>query len=116
MGGARHIVKHGKNKGQTAKRLIALSVCAVFIAVSLLSATFVFTHTTHKHDRFGPDGNCATCTRLAEAAYILESICIAMAGAAFFLWGFLMALPAPTPVSFYRGFRTLVFLKVRLNN
>ena len=116
MGGAGQYMKHGRGKSQAAKRLLALSLCAVFVAVTLLSATYVFTHANHAHDRCGPVGNCTTCVNLTAALTLLESISIAMAAMALTAGGFFIGLPVRRTAVFHRGFSTLVRLKVRLNN
>ena len=116
MGCAEQNERDNKVNRQTAFRMIALSVCIVFISVSLLSATYIFTHVNHAHDRCGPVGNCTTCTNLTAALNLLESLSVAMAVAALAAGSLFAALSAPKPVAFQRGFPTLVCLKVRLNN
>ena len=108
--------RNTKGKARPAKRVVALSICVVFISVTLLSATYVFTHVSHTHDRFGPVGKCTTCDNLTTALNLLESIAIAFAAMALICGGFFIDLPVRKTPVFHRGFFTLVLLKVRLNN
>ena len=115
MGCANQQMRENKWIRKAALRMIALSVCIVFISVSLLSATYIFTHVKHTHDRCGPAGNCTTCVNLTAALNLLESISVVMAVIALAIGGFFAVLSFLKPAAFLRGFPTLVCLKIRLN-
>ncbi|MDR1209968.1 MAG: hypothetical protein LBK41_06615 [Clostridiales bacterium] len=98
------------------KRLTVLAVCVLFIVVYVLSTAFIFAHACHIHDHNGSDGGCAVCAHLASARDLLKSISAAVAGAAFVFAGLSAVLSIPQFVGSRAGFRSLVHLKVRLNN
>ncbi|MDR1272233.1 MAG: hypothetical protein LBK04_04495 [Clostridiales Family XIII bacterium] len=94
----------------------ALLLCAVFVAVSILSAVFVSTHANHEHDSHGIGGACATCAHVAYVKAILEQISAAVAGAVV-VAGVLFALfHIQKPASPEKTDCSLVRLKVRLNS
>ena len=104
------------SKKRSAIRLIALMIGVIFVAGSLLSAAFIFTHTHHEHDHKGPDGGCATCAQLMAADNLLKSLTTIIIGAALGFGCFAASLSIPKPADYRLGFITLVCLKVRLNN
>ena len=104
------------NKQQSAKRLIALLVCVLFIAGAILSTIFIFTHINHEHDPNGPAGGCVTCVHLTAAENLLKHLSAAIAGAALIFGCFSAIRSIFNQVNSHTGFFTLVCLKVRLNN
>ena len=96
--------------------VLALVVCILFFAVSILSEAFIFTHLDHEHDHNGPHGGCATCAHMAAAENLLKSISTSLIGVALAIWCFSAVLAILQPVDFNTGFHALVLLKVRLNN
>jgi hypothetical protein len=97
-------------------RLISLIVCALYMAVALLSSAYILIHANHIHDRAEPDGTCAVCAHIQAAENLLKIISAAIVSAAISFSGesaILFAL-----ISRRRGFKnfSLVALKVRLNN
>ncbi|MCL2152724.1 MAG: hypothetical protein FWH57_07190 [Oscillospiraceae bacterium] len=105
-----------QHERQSAKRLIALAICVLFIAGSLLSAAFIFTHIHHEHDHNAPNGGCTTCVHISAAENLLKSLSAALAGAALIIECFSAIRSLLKPVSLNTGFFTLIHLKVRLNN
>jgi hypothetical protein len=100
-----------------AARLMALALCAVYIAAFLFSAAYILVHASHAHDSAGPDGSCAACARLAAAGGLLKSVSAAAAGGApAAAWGTSGIFSLPKPAVSRAGLSTLVCLKVRLNN
>jgi hypothetical protein len=95
---------------------LALFVCVFFVAGSILSATFIFTHANHVHDQNGAGGTCATCAHVIAAATLLETLGIAMAVAALCLAVHHAIVSKLKPVSSNLDIFTLTSLKVRLNN
>ena len=103
-------------KKQSAKRLIALAVCILFIAGSILSAAFIFAHIDHDHDHDGADGGCAVCVWISAAVNLLKSLFAAFVGAAVGMWRFFAMRSGLRAVRYYTGSLSLVCLKVRMNN
>jgi hypothetical protein len=101
---------------QSVKRLLALTVCVLFIAVSILSGAVILIHANHIHDYDGPHGSCAACAHLATAGNLLKSLAAVIAGAALAFPGLFAILSVLKPVDPDMGFCTLVRLKIRLNN
>jgi hypothetical protein len=97
-------------------RKFALLLCVLFVASSILSATFIFTHANHVHDQNGADGTCATCTHVVATATLLETLGIAMAAATLCLAAHHAIVSKLKPVSTDLDILTLALLKVRLNN
>jgi hypothetical protein len=104
------------NQWRSKTRLIARLLCALFIAVSLLSSAFILTHAHHAHDQDMPDGSCATCAHVMAAENLLKALGVAVMAAALYLGGRRVLVSAPKPIASDSGFFTLVSLKVRLNN
>jgi len=102
-------------KKQSAKRLIALVICVLFIVGSLLSAAFIFTHVNHIHDHNSLNGSCTTCAHLSAAENIFNILSIALAGAMLVFRCCSAINSILMPVSFNTDYITLVHLKVRLN-
>jgi hypothetical protein len=101
---------------RSAVRLIALFLCTLFLAASLLSSAYILIHTNHNHDHKGPDESCTICEHMMTAESLLKQISIAVAGAAISIGGLLIAPSILKPVFLNIGFSTPVNLKVRLNN
>jgi hypothetical protein len=102
-------------KTRPVKRLTALALCLVFIAVSLLAAVFVYTHLNHTHDHNGPEGSCATCAHIAVAENLRRQLGTG-AVAVVLAFGMLFALLAVLKPVVFGGSRcTLVSAKIRLN-
>ena len=100
---------------QSAKRLIALVICVLFIVGSLLSAAFIFTHINHIHDHNRINGSCTTCAHLTTAGNVFNVLSIALASAMFVLGCCSAINSILRSVSFNADYITLVHLKVRLN-
>lgn len=99
-----------------ATRFIALTVCALLIAVSLSAGAFLLTHAHHVHDHDGPHGNCTTCAHIWAANQLLKQVAAA-ADDATSANVVLVALQTILPAAFIDTVLiTLVNLKVRLNN
>jgi hypothetical protein len=93
------------------RRLLAIAICAVFVAVYLLSQAFVLTCSNHRHDHDGVGGTCAACARVAASGKLLLA-----AGAVVFVAGFLSLVFAVSRVRLVAAYSsTPVRLKVRLN-
>jgi hypothetical protein len=97
-------------------RLIALLLCALFIAVSLLSSAFILSHANHEHDQDMPDGSCATCAHVVAAENLLKTLGAAVIAVTLYLSGHHAIVSTLKPIASDLGFFTLVSLKVRLNN
>jgi hypothetical protein len=97
-------------------RRIALLVCIIFIAASLLSAAFILTHANHAHDHAGPDGSCATCAHVMAAGNLLRTVGIAVAMAALSFGTHYAVSSALKHIASESVLPTLVSLKVQLNN
>jgi hypothetical protein len=97
-------------------RLIALLLCALFIAVSLLSSVFILTHANHEHDHDMPDGSCATCAHVMAAENLLKTLGTAVIAVALYLSGHHALVSTLKPIASDLDFFTPVSLKVRLNN
>ena len=105
-----------RNKKQSTIRLIALVICAVFIAGALLSSVFIFTHINHEHDHNTPDGGCATCVHISAAENLSKSLSTAMAMAVAAIGG-LSGIRSVLEIGGTQfALPSLVILKIRLNN
>jgi hypothetical protein len=102
-------------KKQAALRLLALLLCALYLAVTLLSAAYLLAHVNHVHDNSGPGGACATCLHIASAKTLLKTLSSAVAavGVAFSAFAFVLRL---RPRYRLAGGGSPVTLKVRMNN
>jgi cytochrome bd-type quinol oxidase subunit 2 len=101
---------------RSAKRRGALLLCAVFVAVSILSAVFVSTHANHEHDSHGIGGACATCAQIATVKAVLKQISIAVAGAVVVAGVLFVIFHMQKPALQEKADCSLVRLKVRLNS
>jgi len=104
------------NIKRSAVRLIALTMCALFIAATILSSSYILIHRNHKHDHNGPSESCTICTHIMDAENLLKQISMAMAGTAIIFFALLASLSILKPAFLKIGFSTPVKLKVRLNN
>jgi hypothetical protein len=97
-------------------RLVALFVCVLFLAASLLSSAYLLTHMNHNHDHTGHGGTCSTCAHITAAETFLKQIGTAaiMAMIVFGFRIFDLFILKPTPINSY--YYSLVALKVRLDN
>jgi len=97
---------------QTAKRLIALFTCVLFIAAFLLTASFILEHAGHDCEGY----DCSVCAQINSAENLLKQLSAAMIGAGFVIGcSFFIAFQIRSAVSLV-GLSTLVHLKVKLNN
>ena len=103
-------------KKRLAVRLVALAICAFFLAGSLLTAMFVHSHSGHEHEQHEPDEYCTTCVHLTAAEKLLKSLFAAIAGAALVFGCFPADRPTSTSVDFGQVYYTPISLKVRANN
>ncbi|MDR0197880.1 MAG: hypothetical protein LBI36_06665 [Oscillospiraceae bacterium] len=110
----------GTREKRTAKRLAVSAVCILFVVGIFFSTAFVFAHINHEHVRLHGEsdaGNaCAVCLRLTAIIDLLKAVSAASVCAALALGVFRVVRRAPKPVGFRAGFRTLVCLKVRIDN
>ncbi|MDR3345251.1 MAG: hypothetical protein LBT21_06680 [Oscillospiraceae bacterium] len=103
------------NVNRSVLRLLALTLCVCFVAVSILSAAFILTQANHTHDHNGADGSCNVCFRMAAAERILKQLFTALSGAAL-ITAALFAVQAVTKSARACAERsTPVMLKVKLN-
>lgn len=101
---------------RSAVRLIALTMCALFIAASILSSSYILIHKNHKHDHNGPSESCTICSHMMDAENLLKQISMAVAGTAITIAVLLASFSVLKPIFLKIGFSTPVKLKVRLNN
>ncbi|MCL2678364.1 MAG: hypothetical protein FWE85_04855 [Clostridiales bacterium] len=106
----------GKKSRQRVKKIAALAFLLCFILVSLFSQTLILTSAHHEHDQLGADGGCVACVHLSAAINILKSLFAALSAAAFASWCFSALLSLVKPSAFHTDSRTLVKMKIRLNN
>lgn len=112
-----NLVAHtGISTKRSPLRVIAFTLCILFIAASLFSTVFVFAHLNHTHDNNGPGGTCTTCIHMVTAKSLLRQISTAVAKTAIAVCCLFTLLFFRQPAALYSGFYTLVTLKVRLNN
>ncbi|MDR1731843.1 MAG: hypothetical protein LBR61_07070 [Synergistaceae bacterium] len=98
-------------------RLSAWALFALLIFVPSLSAGFLLFNANHLHDHDGPKGCCSTCARMELAVNAMTAFSLAAAGgAAFALVNKFAVTPRFKSSPLYRGFFSLVSLKIRLNN
>jgi Mn2+/Fe2+ NRAMP family transporter len=105
-----------KMNRETVKKILAFTVCVLFIVVTLLSASFVLTYSHHDHDHDGPGGNCATCAHLTVAGKLLKLFAGALVCTAFCSGVFAAICSALKPADFHAALFTLVHQKIKLNN
>ena len=101
---------------RSAVRLIALTMCALFIAASILSSSYILIHKNHKHDHNGPSESCTICSHMMDAENLLKQISMAVAGTAITIAVLLASFSVLKPIFLKIGFSTPVKWKVRLNN
>jgi Mn2+/Fe2+ NRAMP family transporter len=101
---------------QKTPRLIAAFICACFIAALVLSSAFIVTHINHEHDDCGADGGCAVCAHIAAAESLLKTVSAAAALSAAALGAMSAALIISEAARCGIADKTLIGLKVRLNN
>jgi hypothetical protein len=109
------VLMNGKGK-RSAIRLVALAICALFIAAMLLSSAYILTHANHIHDHDGLDGGCATCMHIQSAENLLKQLSTAVVSVAAAFAGVLGVLFSLRNTKAGDCSFTLVTLKVRLNN
>lgn len=98
------------------KRALATLLLVAFLLVTSFSAAFLFTHTEHTHDHNGPENACAVCIQLDSARYLLKNIFVVVLIPAAALSLFLIITAIVYRSIDIMAFRTLVSLKVRLDN
>jgi low temperature requirement protein LtrA len=98
-------------------RRIALILCLLFIAASLLSSAFILTHASHVHDHAGEGGSCATCAHVMAAGHLLRTIGLTVVAAALSFGAHRAFISILKFTAADLDFLiSLVSLKVRLNN
>ena len=95
--------------------MIALTICAFFIAVLLLSGTYIIIYSNHSHDQDGPGGTCDTCMHLEAANSLLETISTKIVTGGVTLGAFALVYSLCPYYVIIKSF-SLVSLKVRMNN
>lgn len=94
------------------KRLLAMLFCVCFIAVSLLTTTFIITHADH--DCAGHD--CPVCAQIHLAENLLKQLSMVTSCFAFTFAGLLAILSAFALIIPHIDLATPVTLKVKMNN
>jgi hypothetical protein len=103
-------------KRRQAARLLAVFICAFFIAALVLASAFIVAHVNHEHDANGAEGACAACAHICAAEKLLRMVSVAFIfsvaeiGAIFFALRLLKTLRLNIAAS------TLISVKIRLNN
>jgi hypothetical protein len=117
--GGENMRDHTKNyaeRKQALKRIIALVVLICFMLISLFSTIFILSHSHHEHDHNGAGGSCATCTKINNTENTLKQLITAVGSAAFSPISLFAVMPVLYTVLFIFGFKTLVRLKIQMNN
>lgn len=104
------------NVKQTKKRTLTLAILICFIIVSLLSGTFILTHTNHTHDHNGTGGACSTCAQIQSAENLLKQLGTASLVAASVFASLFSAAAFTQALSPITAMLTPVMLKIRMNN
>jgi len=108
--------EHKTTGKPSAIRLLALTLCILFIACAIYSTAYVHIHANHRHDHLGPDGSCVTCVHLTLAVNLYKHLSNALVGT-MIIFGCSSAIcPILRFAGCHIGFLTLVRLKVRLND
>ena len=97
---------------KTAKRLIALFTCILFIAAFLFTTSFIVEHAGH--DCMGRD--CSVCAQINSAEKVLKQLSAAMVGAGFIVGCLFFIAFQIRPAVSLMGLSTLVYLKVKMDN
>ena len=101
---------------QHAFQRVALALCVIFLAASLLSVSFISAHTLHRHDNNGFGGSCAICAHLSAAENLMKHI-TAMLLALPVLCGCLLSAHAILySFAYPTGSLSFVSQKIKLNN
>jgi hypothetical protein len=95
---------------------LAALACVCFIAALLLSAAFLSLYSHHEHDHNGADGGCATCACISAAGNLLKTVSSAVAASVVAVGATFFALRTLEAERFEIADRTLISLKIRLNN
>jgi len=106
------------NRGNSKRplRLTVLTLCAVFIAAFLLSATYIITHADHVHDHDGRNNSCATCFNLLSAENIFRQPFLPAPVSIAIIFATLTLICRVAHAFFNIVFSTPITLKIRLNN
>ncbi|MDR0854496.1 MAG: hypothetical protein LBN34_09030 [Clostridiales Family XIII bacterium] len=110
------MAKGSSNRSMQKTRHIALLLCVLFIAASLISGAFIATHANHEHDRNGPNGSCTTCTQVMVVGNLLKTLGLAAATITICIALHYAIIYTLKPIVSDFCLSTLVSLKVQLNS
>jgi len=95
---------------------IALALLVCFILVSLLSATFIGAHSRHEHGHNGANGSCLVCAQIQNANNLLRQIFSAVSSTPLAYINLFFAAAFLCSVLPFHQVKTLVKLKIQMNN
>ena len=103
---------NAKNK----KTIVALVCLISFIVFFLLSEAFIIVNANHEHDTNGVNGRCSICDQMKNFENLLNQFRVAIKFALFVFSISLLIIPALYDVLSLCENKTLVELRIRINN
>lgn len=98
------------------KRIITLICSIYFLAVSIISWTFILTHEEHEHTNTIANESCTICLKIQIAENILNYLSTAFVGVIHFTIGLIALIIIIKIINIHIFHTTLITLKVRMNN